>query len=309
MDYVSNFIEIAPLQRDTNSGTVIKHMKQTIARYGIMDTLISDNGPQYASAEFKEFTTEYGIDHITSSPLHQQTNGLAERAVQTVKNMIKKCYETGEDIYLSLLELRNTPRDSDIGSPMQRLMGRRAKTLIPITQNLRKPESANTEKVTSALMGYREKQKYYYDKNTKVKEDIQPGDTVRIHTPTGWKPAEYVESTEHPRSHIVKAGNTGREYRRNTDMLMKTKEKPHVIIPKDPVVEMPYFIPERQNVYIPPTKPIQREHRESVPRVSENKPEKPSTARKKGDLTSDNGEKKSSFGREIRKPKHLDDFV
>ena len=229
VDYYSNFIEVAPLQRDTKSSTVIKHVKQNIARYGIMDTIISDNGPQFTSTEFKDFVGKYGIHHITSSPLHQQTNGLAERAVQTVKKLIKKCVETGDDIYLSLLELRNTPRDNEIGSPMQRLMGRRAKTLIPIVEKLRNPESKHTEIVTSKLLDLRKKQKIYYDQHTRVKDDIQPNDAVRINTPSGWKPAEYIKPSDYPRSHIVKAGESGREYRRNTDLLLKTRENPHII--------------------------------------------------------------------------------
>ena len=268
VDYYSNFIEVAPLQSDTRTSTVLKHMKQNIARYGIMDTLISDNGPQFASREFKDFTAKYGIHHVTSSPLHQQTNGLAERAVQTVKNLIKKCAESGDDIYMCLLELRNTPRDDETGSPMQRLMGRRAKTLIPISQKLRKPDSGNTEKVASKLMDYREKQKFYYDRNAKVKEDLKPGDTVRIQTPNGWKPAEYVRGTEYPRSHVVKAGDSGREYRRNTDMLMKTREDPHRIVANDPVV-VPSIPMER---YIP------RDNRESANRDTgscENKQREP----------------------------------
>lgn len=158
VDYNSNFIEVVPFQHDT--GTSIVQAQANIARYGIIDTLISDNGPQLASREFQDFMHAYGIEHVTSSPLHQQANG------QTVKNMIKKCFETGEDIYLGLLELRNTPPDNEIGSPMQRLMGRRAETLVPMSQNLRKPEIVHTEKVASKLVDFKLTQKHYYDKHT-----------------------------------------------------------------------------------------------------------------------------------------------
>jgi transposase InsO family protein len=242
VDYYSNFIEVSPLQHDTRTSTIVKQMKANIARYGIMDTLVSDNGPQFSSQEFKQFVDSYNIKHVTSSPLYQQSNGLAERAVQTVKNLTKKCFETGDDIYLCLLELRNTPRDDVVGSPMQRLMGRRARTLIPISKGLRKPQADQTGKIASKMNDYRCKQKFYYDRHTKVKEDLKPNDAVRIKTPTGWRPAEYVRKSPYPRSHIVKAGESGREYRRNTSMLMKTKESPHVIethdetIPKLPMV-------------------------------------------------------------------------
>ena len=134
VDYYSNFIEVAELERDTRAATVIRKIKENIARYGIMDTLVSDNGPQFACQEFKDFTRAYGIQHTTSSPLHPQSYGLAEKAVQTVKSILKKCTDSGDDVHLALLDLRNTPRDAEIGSPMQRLMSRRAKTLIPSYQ-------------------------------------------------------------------------------------------------------------------------------------------------------------------------------
>ena len=192
-----------------------------------MDTLMSDNGPQYTSAEFKSFVTSYGIQHITSSPLYSQSNGLAEKAVQTVKNLFKKCKESGDDVYLSLLDLRNTLRDETIGSPMQRLMGRRAKTLLQIRDHLRKPTTVQPKVVSSRLMEQRQKQKYYYDRGAKEQDQCQPAVTVRIDSPEGWKPAEFVKNAIIPRSYIVKAGS-GRLYRRNNQMLLKTKEE-HVI--------------------------------------------------------------------------------
>lgn len=104
VDYYSNFIEVASLKHNTTTRNVIKHLKETLARYGIFDTLISDNGSQYTSAEFKSFVASYGIEHVTSSTLNAQTNGLAEKSVQTVKNLMKKCLESGDDVYLALLD-------------------------------------------------------------------------------------------------------------------------------------------------------------------------------------------------------------
>jgi len=42
---------------------------------------------------------KYKISHVTSSPYYQQSNGLEETGVQTVKRMMKKCQATGEDIF------------------------------------------------------------------------------------------------------------------------------------------------------------------------------------------------------------------
>ena len=88
--YFSNFIEVARLNAVT-SRAIIKELKAMFARFGIPDTLISDNGPQFASAELSVFTKTWMFEHKTSSPRYAQSNGKAENAVQTVKRLFKKC--------------------------------------------------------------------------------------------------------------------------------------------------------------------------------------------------------------------------
>lgn len=67
VDYFSKYIEVKRL-RDTTSCGVIREMKSIFARHGIADIIVSDNGPQYASAEFSSFAEEWGFKHVTSSP-------------------------------------------------------------------------------------------------------------------------------------------------------------------------------------------------------------------------------------------------
>ena len=55
------------------------------ARHGILETLVSDNGPQYASQEKEDFAHEYNFVHATSSPYYQQSKGLAERMVKNIE--------------------------------------------------------------------------------------------------------------------------------------------------------------------------------------------------------------------------------
>jgi transposase InsO family protein len=245
VDYFSNYIELNNLEGDTTSENVIRHIKQNIARHGIMDILVSDNGPQYSSSKFVEFTQKYRIQHLTSSPLYPQSNGLAEKAVQTVKKVLMKCRETGEDIYLALLDLRNTPRDGEIGSPMQRLMGRRAQTLLPAAEAMLHPTPVTDRVVQDRLLQYRLTQKGYYDRGSRKLPQIGPQDAVRIHTPRGWDPAEYTRKHQQPNSHVVKAGDQAREYRRNRRDLLVTKEPQHRINPNPPA-------------YIPAPPPVAR---------------------------------------------------
>ena len=60
------------------------------AAHGISQTLVPDNGPCFTSEEFAMFVKMNGVRHVRSDPYHPATNGLAERAVQTVKLALRK---------------------------------------------------------------------------------------------------------------------------------------------------------------------------------------------------------------------------
>ena len=52
--------------------------------------LISDNRTAFTNHEFFQSVERNGICHLTSSSYHPTTNGLAERAVQVIKNRLRK---------------------------------------------------------------------------------------------------------------------------------------------------------------------------------------------------------------------------
>ena len=88
-DYTSKYFEVCVIP-NTLASTVIQHTKSIFARFGIPKIVISDNGPQYSSCEYKKFAKEWGFHHDASSPKYPKSNGLVERTVQTVKRTIKK---------------------------------------------------------------------------------------------------------------------------------------------------------------------------------------------------------------------------
>ena len=89
VDYFSRYCEIGVLRKST-SHEVIDHLKAVFARHGIPETVVSENGPQYSSAEFSKFAHEWGFMQITSSPKYPQSNGEAESMVQTMKTFLTK---------------------------------------------------------------------------------------------------------------------------------------------------------------------------------------------------------------------------
>lgn len=106
--YYSQFFELDRLLSTTAAAAVIRKLKGAFTRHGIAETVISDNGSKHAPAEFESFTKTWEFKHITSSPYYPQSNGLAEKTVQTAKALTDKAHVDKKDPYLCLLEYRNT---------------------------------------------------------------------------------------------------------------------------------------------------------------------------------------------------------
>ena len=223
VDYYSNFIEVARIHTVT-SRSVIKEMKGVFARHGAPDVLVTDNGPQFASAEFATFAKDWTFEHVKSSPHYPQSNGKAENAVKTVKRLFTKCRESGQSEYLALLDWRNTPTEGVGTSPAQRLMGRRCKTLLPTPESLLQPRYS-TEEDTRALTSNKQRQQVYYNRHTKPLKQIPCGETVRMKLPgQGTWSAGTCTSLVGPRSYVVKVGDS--TYRRNRRQLIHADEPP-----------------------------------------------------------------------------------
>jgi transposase InsO family protein len=223
-DSYSGWIELNSLNDGTTSRAIIDKLKPHFTRFGTPDELYSDNGPQYSSAEFKQFAKDWQFKHVTSSPGYAQSNGLAEKAVQTAKGMLEKCRRDGSDPYIALLNLRNTPRDAVLKSPAQRLLSRRTKTPIPTSPRLLEPEPLERGDVYNQLVRKRCNQKRFYDRGAQPElPELHSGDTVRLQTTKGYNTKGFVKQhSGDPRSYIVNAGGT--DYRRNRKHLLKVNE-------------------------------------------------------------------------------------
>ena len=155
VDYYSRYVEMAKLG-DTRATTVINHLKSIMARHGIVEVLMTDNGPQFANSEMNVFSREYGFVHITSSPKYPQSNGMAEQAVKTLKGLLKK----NKDPYLALLTYRATPIHNGY-SPAELCMGRRLRTTLPVAPHTLMPQQELP--VREKEVTYKEKMKTNFD--------------------------------------------------------------------------------------------------------------------------------------------------
>ncbi|XP_075750004.1 uncharacterized protein LOC142814703 isoform X1 [Rhipicephalus microplus] len=226
VDFYSFYFEIKDFRY-----TTARHLKEWCAKvfsvHGLPVKLCSDNGPPFSSQEFREFLHELGVTHVTSSPYHPRANGMAERAVQEAKTLLNKCSYNSPDFHLAMLELRNTPRDAILMSPVQRLMGRQTRTLLPVPSCHLKPAPVPNRKVHSRLQEIRHKQKVYYNRGARDLRALSPGQRASsydTHTRT-WSPVVVLGSAGAPRSVLVKTED-GREMRRTREHLREVPELP-----------------------------------------------------------------------------------
>ena len=132
VDAYSKWIEVH-IVPSTTSSAAIEKLRVTFATHRLPETLVSDNGPTFVSGEFEEFMRRNGIKHLTTAPYHPSSNGLAERAVQTVKEGLKRMTGSLEArLPRFLLKYRVTPQATTGIAPTELLMGRRIRTHLDL---------------------------------------------------------------------------------------------------------------------------------------------------------------------------------
>ena len=183
VDYYSSYFEVGRLESKT-AASVAKKLRKQFSVHGIPNQLISDNMP-FNSQEFKEFAASYEFEVITSSSGYPQSNGRVENTIKTVKNIMKKAKQAGTDVYLSLLDWRNTPSEGMSSSPAQRMFGCRTRTLLPTTSSLLKPKVQ--EDVKEKLIKHKCKQVKYYNQTSKELPPLQSGEVVRVAPKQGYR--------------------------------------------------------------------------------------------------------------------------
>lgn len=131
----------------TTSTQVIQKPKSLFERFGISDEVVSDNGPQFSSVEFRELARWLDFKHCTSSPHQPQCNGHAERAVQTAKKILKQ-----EDPLMALMCYRSIPCSTTGFSPAEPLVRRKIRTSLPTLEKNLLPKWPSRTAVKGSLL-------------------------------------------------------------------------------------------------------------------------------------------------------------
>ncbi len=201
VDYFSRFPEVKKL-RSTTSQTVINCFKTVFARYGIPETIRTDNGPQFSSKEFADFSKKYNFRHITSSPHFPASNGQAESAVKIVKRLLKDA----EDPFNALLSYRATPLPWAGRSPAELLMGRKIRSMLPMSKKELIPQWPYLRDFRRDNADFKRTQKALYDRRHGVQELPNIPDNTRVWVTTDDRitAGTTVRMADTPRSYLVR---------------------------------------------------------------------------------------------------------
>ena len=213
VDYYSRYIELGAMNRNKTASEVLRVLKSLFARHGIPETLRSDNGPPFDSAAYLAFAREWGCKVVTSSPVFPTSNGEVERAVQIVKNILKKSNEPEK----ALLAYRSTPLLSGY-SPSQLLMGRAIRSTLPTLDSKLNPKLTELDTMRRREDESRRQQKLCYDKRHRAipLTPLKPNTEVNI-------------TTHHVQGTILKPAHSPRSYYVQTPTKVIRRNREHIV--------------------------------------------------------------------------------
>ena len=200
IDAYSRWLEIFPMAH-ANATNSIQSLRSLFYRFGYPRQIVSDNGSQFTSSEFKEFCSQNGIKLIFTTPYHSRSNGMVERAIRTFKWRFSKSVTEIPDRNLRLQQLlyvyRITEHSTTGRTPAELFLGRRINSSL----DLLKPSVRNTIDQRQFMT------KFNKDRHCASRE-FSSNDSVYVRRPVDqiWSPAT-VSQRISPLSYTTTSGH------------------------------------------------------------------------------------------------------
>jgi hypothetical protein len=138
-DYFTKWTEVIPLKNMTHKEVIGFITEHIIHRFGIPQTLTTDQGTSFVAKEVRDFVNSYGIKLLNSSPYYAQANGQVESSNKTLVKLIKKKIEDNtkrwhEVLYEALWAHRISRHGATKVTPFELVYGQKA--VLPVEVNL-----------------------------------------------------------------------------------------------------------------------------------------------------------------------------
>ncbi len=171
IDAYSKWLEVFDMRNDCTSSNLIRKLKFLFNRYGLCKLLVSDNGPQLVSEEFKQFCTLKGIQHIPIPSYHPASNGQAESVVGKFKKAMKKMSVSSTDFEMNLSDwlfhYHNTPHSTTKVEPAVLFQKRRLRSPLSLLSPLSYAPEVRVREETARV------------ESEKTLRRFKPGDSVQ----------------------------------------------------------------------------------------------------------------------------------
>ena len=128
LDIATKFF-IVRMVSSLNMNCTIQILTSVFSEQGLPIGIRCDRGRNFVSDLFQQYCQHLGINLTFSSTCHHSGNP-AERAIRTVKGLMKHCTMAKQSWRLALLEYLATPLDSNTPSPFE-LNGHKFNSLLP----------------------------------------------------------------------------------------------------------------------------------------------------------------------------------
>ena len=116
MDYFTKWVEAKALANIWDVDVKKFVWRNIVTRFGVLESLVSDNGLQFDSKAFCEFCSNLGIKNKYSTPTYPQSNDQVKTINKAIVNSLKKRMEGtkgrwAEELPNVLWVYQTTPED------------------------------------------------------------------------------------------------------------------------------------------------------------------------------------------------------
>jgi hypothetical protein len=200
VDYATRYPEAVALST-IDTETIADELINIFSRVGLPDEMLTDQGSNFTSQLMMDICHCLSVKKLRTTPYHPMCNGLVERFNGVLTTMLKQ--PNMWDTYLPyiLFAYREVPQASTGFFPFELLYGRKVKgplglvydtwteeyredeNLVKYVLDMRNKMSAMTEVTKENMRVQQDRQKYYYDKKSRMRS-YSVGDKVLILLPS-----------------------------------------------------------------------------------------------------------------------------